>query len=96
MIKIEKVLLDDNLALCSPLARLLFIGILHHCDCSTLITASHRKLKAIILPYDDCNIDSLFNELTENQMINYPEISDEDLDNGSELGFYIVESFYNA
>lgn len=89
-------MMNDNLSLCSPLARLLFIGILHHCDYSNLITTSHRKLKATILPYDDCNIDSLFNELTENQLVSYPELNDEDLDNGLSIGFYVVEGFDNA
>ena len=93
MISISKVLLDDDLSLCSPLARVLFIGILYKYSCDERITNSFRKIKAEILPYDDCDINSLFQELSNNGLIHHHDVDDEDY----ESGFYVTDwEFFNA
>lgn len=60
---------DDDLIECSPLARLLFIGLWTqmcdngHCD------DKPKQLKLRILPSDDCDVDRLLDELAEHGVI---------------------------
>lgn len=54
---------NDSLAEVHPLGRLLFSGLWCHADRAGRLEDRPRKLKAEILPYDDCNIDDLLDAL---------------------------------
>lgn len=54
---------NDALAECQPLARLLFAGLWTLADREGRLEDRPKKIKAEILPYDNCNIDELLNEL---------------------------------
>lgn len=54
---------NDELADCSPLARLLFAGLWLHCDREGRIEDRPKKIKAEILPYDNCDADELLGDL---------------------------------
>lgn len=56
--------LNEVLAECSPLARLLGIALLMQADREGRIEDRPKKLKAVCLPYDDCDMDSLLTELS--------------------------------
>lgn len=74
--------LDEALAECQPLARLLFVGMLIEANERGCVPNRPKFLKAIILPYDDTDIDVLLGGLYEAGLIlateaneGYPEIS---------------------
>lgn len=54
---------NDLLAELEPLARLLFIGLWCHADREGRMHDRPKKIKAEILPYDDCDADKLLNDL---------------------------------
>ncbi len=54
---------NDVLAECSALARILFQGLWCHADREGRLEDRPRKLKAEILPYDECNIEDLLSQL---------------------------------
>lgn len=54
---------NDVLAECSALARILFQGLWCHADREGRLEDRPRKLKAEILPYDDCNAEELLCQL---------------------------------
>jgi len=54
---------NDDLADCDPLARLLFIGLWCIADCEGRLKDKPRQIKAQILPYDECDAGSLLNNL---------------------------------
>lgn len=54
---------NDVLAECEPLARLLFAGLWTIADREGRLEDRPKKIKAEILPYDDCEIDQLLNQL---------------------------------
>jgi hypothetical protein len=54
---------NDNLAECEPLARLLFAGLWTVADREGRLEDRPKKIKAELLPYDDCDIESLLNSL---------------------------------
>lgn len=54
---------NDVLAECSALARILFQGMWCHADREGRMEDRPRKLKAEILPYDDCDIEKLLKQL---------------------------------
>jgi hypothetical protein len=54
---------NDELAECEPLARLLFAGLWLHCDREGRLEDRPKKIKAEILPYDDCDADKLLAQL---------------------------------
>lgn len=59
---------------CSPMARLLFIGIWNFCDDAGNHVASPRTIKANVLPGDDIgssNVQRMLDELYENGLIDY-------------------------
>lgn len=60
---------NDALAECEPLARLLFAGLWTIADREGRLEDRPKKIKAEILPYDDCNIDSLLSQLTQHGFI---------------------------
>jgi hypothetical protein len=55
--------LHDRLAECSPLARLLFIGTWTQADRNGVLKGHAKRLKAIVLPWDECDVDALIGEL---------------------------------
>lgn len=60
---------NDDLADCDPLARILFIGLWCLADCEGRLKDRHRQIKAQLLPYDDCDCDSLLNNLEQSGFI---------------------------
>jgi len=54
---------NDVLAEVHPLGRLLFIGLWTHADREGRMEDRPRRIKAEILPYDDCDVDSLLSDL---------------------------------
>ena len=65
---------NDVLADCDPLARLLFIGLWTVADCNGILENRPRKIKAELLPYDDCDIEQLLNQLVDKKFIEYFEV----------------------
>ena len=61
--------LNDDLADIEPLGRLLFAGLWTIADKAGRLKDSPRKIKASVLPYDDCNVDKLLNELWQKKFI---------------------------
>lgn len=54
---------NDVLADVDPLGRILFQGLWCHADREGRLECRPRKLKAEILPYDECDIDDLLSQL---------------------------------
>lgn len=54
---------NDVLAECEPLARLLFAGLWLHCDREGRMEDRPKKIKAEILPYDNCDAEHLLGRL---------------------------------
>jgi hypothetical protein len=61
--------LNDDLADCEPLARILFIGLWTIADFKGNLEFKSRKIKAQLLPYDDVDIDQLVNSLDKSRLI---------------------------
>ena len=55
--------LNDELAELPPLTRLLFIGLWCIADRDGYLEDKPNKIKAEILPYDNCNVDNMLDEL---------------------------------
>lgn len=60
---------NELLAECSPLARLLFAGLWCVADREGRLEDRPKRLKIECLPYDDCDIDALLNELASRGFI---------------------------
>lgn len=60
---------NDQLAEVDPLGRLLFAGLWCHADRAGRLEDRPRKIKAEVLPYDDCDVDALLNDLQSRQFI---------------------------
>ena len=60
---------NGDLADCSPLARLLFIGLWGICDREGRLIDKPRDIKAKTLPYDECDCDTLLWELDKSGFI---------------------------
>lgn len=54
---------NDKLAECDPLARLLFAGLWTIADRAGRLEDRPKKIKAEVLPYDNCDADKLINQL---------------------------------
>lgn len=54
---------NDKLAECSPLARILFAGLWTIADREGRLEDRPRRIKAELLPYDDCSGDELLSQL---------------------------------
>lgn len=65
---------NDVLADIEPLGRLLFIGLWTIADRSGRLEDRPRKIKAEVLPYDDCDIDGLLDDLSTHGFIERYEI----------------------
>jgi hypothetical protein len=60
---------NPDLAECSPLARILFAGLWTIADKEGKMKDIPKKIKALILPYDDVDADKLLDELAERDFI---------------------------
>ncbi|EPG7575962.1 hypothetical protein M0K77_000298 [Providencia rettgeri] len=54
---------NDDLAECEPLARILFVGLWTVADREGRLEDKPRKIKAMVLPYDDVDCDKLLEQL---------------------------------
>ena len=61
--------LNDLLAEIEPLGRLLFAGLWTIADREGRLEDRPKKIKAAVLPYDDCDVDYLLNELEKRDFI---------------------------
>ena len=55
--------LNDQLAEIEPLGRLLFAGLWCIADREGRLEDRPRRIKAEVLPYDNCDVDELLNQL---------------------------------
>lgn len=60
---------NDILAECPPLARLLFAGLWTIADREGRLENRTKKIKAAVLPYDDCDVEELLNHLEKHKFI---------------------------
>ena len=60
---------NDDLAEISPLGRLLFIGLWTIADREGRLEDKPKKIKVQVLPYDDCDINDILNDLQEKGFI---------------------------
>lgn len=60
---------NDILAECAPLARILFAGLWCFADREGRLEYRVKKIKASILPFDDCDIDELVQELIDRRFV---------------------------
>jgi len=54
---------NEYLAECDPLARLLFVGLWCMADRNGRLEYRPKRIKIELLPYDDCDIEKLLQEL---------------------------------
>lgn len=54
---------NEDLAVLSPLTRLLFAGLWCHADREGRLEDRPKRLKTLILPYDDCDVDQCLDAL---------------------------------
>lgn len=66
---------NDDLAACSPLARILFVGLWTVADRAGRMLDRPRKLKAELLPFDDVDCDELLSELASGGFIDRYEVA---------------------
>jgi hypothetical protein len=67
---------DDKFVACSPLARLLALGLRNEADDNGIFEWNPIKLKMRLLPADNCDIESLLIELVStNQVVQYESSS---------------------
>ena len=60
---------NDLLAECDPLARLLFAGLWCEADREGRLEDRPKRLKVECLPYDECNVDALLDQLASKGFI---------------------------
>jgi hypothetical protein len=60
---------NDKLSEIQPLGRLLFAGLWTIADRAGRLEDRPKKIKAEVLPYDNCNVDRLLNDLQERGFI---------------------------
>lgn len=60
---------NEDLAECDPLARILFTGLWCMADRSGRLEHRPKRIKAEVLPYDNCNIDKLIKQLSDKNFI---------------------------
>lgn len=58
---------NEYLSECDPLARILFEGLWCLADREGRLEDRPKRIKNEILPYDDCNVDELLNQLANNK-----------------------------
>ena len=60
---------NDLLAECDPLARILFSGLWCEADREGRLEDRPKRIKVECLPYDDCDVDALLNQLADRGFI---------------------------
>jgi hypothetical protein len=60
---------SDELAECSPMARLLFIGLWTIADREGRLEDRPKRIKGQVFPYDNCDIDALIDELAKRKFV---------------------------
>src|SRR5690606_18884403 len=68
---------NDDLADIHPLGRLLFIGLWTLADREGRLEDRPRRIKAEVLPYDDCDVDGLLDDLQKHGFIQRYEVGGE-------------------
>jgi hypothetical protein len=68
---------NEELSECDPLARLLFAGLWTEADRDGRLEDRPRRLKALILPYDKCDADTLLGQLERRGFILRYEVAGE-------------------
>ncbi len=68
---------NEDLVELSPFHRLLFIGLWTQADREGRLKDRSKRLKAMLLPYDDCNIDQLLSDLADHGFVVRYEIEGE-------------------
>lgn len=68
--------LNDQLAECDPLARILFAGLWTIADRAGRLDDRPRRIKAETLPYDDCDVDGLLDQLAARGFIRRYRVGD--------------------
>lgn len=61
---------NDELAECQPLARILFAGLWTIADKEGRLDDRPKKIKAMVLPFDDVDCDALLQQLHQHKFIN--------------------------
>ena len=67
---------NDLLAECQPLARLLFAGLWCMADAEGRLEYRPLRVKAEILPYDNCDVDELVGELEQRGFVRRYRVED--------------------
>lgn len=68
---------NDELAECSPFARLLFAGLWTIADKEGRLDDRPKKVKAMVLPFDDVDCNDLLQQLHNHKFINRYQVNDE-------------------
>lgn len=66
---------NDELAECSPYARLLFAGLWTIADKEGRLDDRHKKIKALVLPFDEVDCDELLQQLHSRKFINRYQVN---------------------
>jgi len=60
---------NEDLAECEPLARILFSGLWCMADRDGRLECRPKRIRAEVLPYDNCNIEKLLKQLSDKKFI---------------------------
>ena len=60
---------NEDLADCDPMARILFAGLWCMADREGRLEHRPKRIKAELLPYDNCNVDKLLKQLSDKEFI---------------------------
>ncbi|EJS0534774.1 hypothetical protein NXF13_004866, partial [Escherichia coli] len=66
---------NDELAECSPYARLLFAGLWTIADKEGRLDDRPKKIKAMVLPFDDVDCNDLLQQLHSHKFINRYQVN---------------------
>lgn len=64
----------DGLASLPPLTRLLFTGLWCMADCEGRMEDRPKRIKAEVLPYDDCDVEKMLDDLAKSEFITRYEV----------------------
>ena len=70
----QEYFIDDRLAACGPLAHILYLGLLGLADRDGRLEDRPFPIKVQTLPYYECDVDTLLNQLFSARLINRYEI----------------------
>jgi hypothetical protein len=69
---------NEKLAELKPINRLAFIALWTVCDFKGCLEYRPKRLKVQLLPYDDCNIEEIINNLVDSGFIQIYSVEDQD------------------